>query len=119
MPQSQASQLDAMCASGHCRLAQGIKRGPGGRFWRYNVSVIARKNPSQLEQFSWVLASQRPLSMNTAVWSTMEIEGQLKSLPPELPPAPLPQTSKSCNRSDQLCLKNLNFRSEAVSVPGL
>ncbi|MCT0205581.1 DUF4070 domain-containing protein, partial [Synechococcus sp. CS-602] len=64
---------------------QGIKRDTRGRFWRY-MAGIARKNPSQLEQFLVVLAHNEHFMEYRSV-VTMEIEGQLKTLPPELPPA--------------------------------
>jgi len=64
---------------------QGIKRDTRGRFWRYMFG-IARKNPSQLEQFLVVLAHNEHFMEYRSV-VTMEIEGQLKTLPPELPPA--------------------------------
>jgi radical SAM superfamily enzyme YgiQ (UPF0313 family) len=63
---------------------QGIKRDTRGRFWRYMFS-IARRNPSQLEQFLVVLAhNEHFLEYRSVV--TAEIQEQLKTLPPELPP---------------------------------
>jgi radical SAM superfamily enzyme YgiQ (UPF0313 family) len=64
---------------------QGIKRNTRTRFWRYMLD-IARRNPSQLEQFLVVLAhNEHFLEYRSVV--TMEIQEQLKTLPPELPPA--------------------------------
>jgi radical SAM superfamily enzyme YgiQ (UPF0313 family) len=64
---------------------QGIKRDTRGRFWRYMFG-IARHNPAQLEQFLVVLAhNEHFLEYRSVV--TAEIQEQLKTLPPELPPA--------------------------------
>jgi radical SAM superfamily enzyme YgiQ (UPF0313 family) len=64
---------------------QGIKRDTRGRFWRYMLG-IARQNPAQLEQFLVVLAHNEHFMEYRSV-VTHEIEDQLKTLPPELPPA--------------------------------
>jgi radical SAM superfamily enzyme YgiQ (UPF0313 family) len=63
---------------------QGIRRNTRGRFWRYMLG-IARQNPAQLEQFLVVLAHNEHFMEYRSV-VTDEIESQLKTLPPELPP---------------------------------
>ncbi|MCP9772487.1 DUF4070 domain-containing protein [Synechococcus sp. Tobar12-5m-g] len=63
---------------------QGIRRDTRGRFWRYMLG-IARQNPAQLEQFLVVLAHNEHFMEYRSV-VTLEIESQLKTLPPELPP---------------------------------
>jgi radical SAM superfamily enzyme YgiQ (UPF0313 family) len=64
---------------------QGLLRDTRGRFWRYLFSM-ARRNPSQLEQFLVVLAhNEHFLEYRSVV--TREIQEQLQSLPPELPPS--------------------------------
>jgi radical SAM superfamily enzyme YgiQ (UPF0313 family) len=63
---------------------QGIRRNTRGRFWIYMLG-IARQNPAQLEQFLVVLAHNEHFMEYRSV-VTDEIESQLKTLPPELPP---------------------------------